>query len=308
MTIPGVIFVLLSIAGITVAVTVGISYVFTRWYGTPKRMPSGATPADYGMTYEQVSFTSSGKSLSGWFIPPPLTDNPWPAVVLAHGWSFRASSLMKVARDLNEAGFAVFAYDARGHGDSEEDGFISLVKISEDILSAISYVEGRSDVDDSRIALVGHSIGGAGGIVAASEDPRVRCLVAISAFSDPVEVTGLYLKRYRIPRWPFLWLIRRFIEAEVGEKMAEFAPENRIGRVAVPALLIHGEADRFIPPSNLEAILSNSRKEQVEGWVVPGRRHADVYLDPQFAPRVTDFLRNGLFPEPRDPSADRSSF
>jgi pimeloyl-ACP methyl ester carboxylesterase len=193
------------------------------------------------------------------------------------------------------------------HGDSEDDGFISLVKISEDILSAISCIEGRSDVDDSHIGFVGHSIGGAGGIVAASKDPRIRCLVTISAFSDPVELTGLYLKRYRIPRWPFLWLIRQFIEAEVGIKMAEVAPENCIGRVTVPALLIHGDADRFIPPSNMEDILSKSRREHAEGWLVPGRRHADVFLDPGFAPRVTDFLRNGLSREPLDGSAERSS-
>lgn len=76
--------------------------------------------------------------------------------------------------------------------------------------------------------------------------------------------------------------------------MADVAPRNRIDQVAVPVLLIHGDADSFIPPANLEALYARAHPERTQRWLVPGHRHSDVILDPGYGSRVIEFLSEHL--------------
>lgn len=124
--------------------------------------------------------------------------------------------------------------------------------------------------------MLGRSIGGAGAILAASTDPRVRAVVSCSAFADPEALTRGHLARLRIPSWPFTWLVCRFIERWLGSDMNSVAPQNRIGHIAAPILLIHGDADRFVPPSSVDALYAQASRERAERLLVPGRRHSDL--------------------------------
>ncbi len=77
--------------------------------------------------------------------------------------------------------------------------------------------------------------------------------------------------------------------------MADVAPRNRIDQVAVPVLLIHGDADSFIPPANLETLYARAHPERTQRWLVPGHRHSDVILYPDYGPpQVIGFLRKHL--------------
>ena len=175
-------------------------------------------------------------------------------IIVAHGWSHSAAKLLSIARRLREAGFAVFLYDTRGHGASGDDGFISIGKFAEDLIASVDYLEGRPDVDATRIGVVGHSMGGAGAILAASMEPRIRALVSTSAFADPVTVSARALRYLRIPRWPFLWLVCRGWEYWLGVTGDEVAPQNRIADVKVPVLLMYRDTDRSVPPSDMRTL------------------------------------------------------
>jgi pimeloyl-ACP methyl ester carboxylesterase len=85
-----------------------------------------------------------------------------------------------------------------------------------------------------------------------------------------------------------------FIERWLGTPITDIAPQNRIGQITVPVLLIHGDSDRFIPPSNMETLYARAHQEDVQSWLVPGRRHSDVILDPDYGSRVMAFLREHL--------------
>lgn len=278
------------VLGTVAAGVSGFSYLFARLYCRPERRPPNATPADFALPFEPVSLSSHGKTLKGWFMPARDKAAPWPAVVIAHGWSHNAARMLPVARLLHEAGFSVLSCDARGHGGSDGDGPITMKKIAEDILSSVRYLRSRPDVDGSRICVVGHSIGGAGGILAVSLEPRIRALVSISAFADPYTLTLRHMRGAHIPRWPFLWLVRRFIESWLDTTMADVAPKNRIGRVTAPVLLIHGDSDKVVPSTDMDVIYGQAKEDNTQRWLVPGRRHSDVFQDPGFGPRVVDFL------------------
>jgi len=286
------------------ALIVGFSWLFARRYCKPRRHLPTKTPADYDLPYEPITFKSQGVLLKGWFIPAHDNPAPRPTIILAHGWSRNAARMLPVARLLYEAGFGVLLYDARGHGASGDDGPMTLLKFAEDLIAAVEYLKGRPDVDTTHLGVVGHSMGGSGAIVAASTEPRVRALVSSSAFADPVALTRDFMRALHIPCWPFLWLVCRFIERWLGTTITDIAPQNRIGQITVPVLLIHGDSDRFIPPSNMETLYARAHQEDVQSWLVPGRRHSDVILDPDYGSRVMAFLREHLSPGQASMSAE----
>ena len=52
----------------------------------PQRKPVLWTPLDYGMIYSDISFTSDGIKLKGWFIP---NNNSNATIIMAHGFTAR---------------------------------------------------------------------------------------------------------------------------------------------------------------------------------------------------------------------------
>jgi fermentation-respiration switch protein FrsA (DUF1100 family) len=280
--------------GALAALSIGFSWVFARLYCKPKRRSPARTPADYSLPFESVAFSSHGVRLEGWFIPASANPAPRPTIIVAHGWSNNKAQMLPLASALHQAGLGVLLYDARGHGDSGDDGPITILKIAEDLIAAVDYLEGRPDVDATRLGAVGHSLGGAGAVLAASIEPRIRVLVSTSAFADPVALTWGFMRALHIPRWPFLWLVCRFIERWLGTTMADVAPRNRIGQVAAPLLLIHGESDQFIPSSNMEILYKRARREQAQRWLIPGRGHSDIIRDPRYGLQIIEFLREHL--------------
>lgn len=289
-------FLTTAVLGLVIiaAIIIGFSWLFARLYTRPKRRLRTETPDDYDLPFESITFKSHGKKLDGWFIPADGNPIPRPAIIAAHGWSNNASQMLPVARQLHEAGFGVLLYDARGHGASGNDGPMTILKFAEDLIAGIDYLQERRDVDTTRLGVVGHSIGAASAILAASNEPRIRALVSSSAFADPTAITVDFMRCLHLPHRPFLWLILYFIERWLETTMAEVTPQNRISHITAPLLLIHGASDRFVPSSNMKALCMRAPQQQTRCWLVPGRRHSDVMLDPHFGTQVTDFLQKNL--------------
>ncbi len=270
------------------------SWGFARWWCKPKRRLPIKTPADYGLPFQVAQFNSKGVPIKGWFIPAASTLSRQPAVVLAHSWSMNAREMLPLGRLLHDAGFAVLAYDARGHGASGEDGPITVLKLAEDITAGVEHLQTNSDIDRERLGVLGQSIGGSAAIVAASIEPRIRAVVSCSAFADPVTLTRNYLAGLRVPTWPFTWLICRFIERWLGTAMKDVAPKNRIGQVMASILLIHGGLDRFVPPSEMELLYTHAPRERTDHLLLPNRGHLDSLRDPESGRAIVAFFRRAL--------------
>ncbi len=285
-----------AIAGLVAVVVliVAFSWVWARHFCKPKRQVSDETPADANLPCETVTFTSGGVMLNGWLIPTETNPAVRPTIILCHGWSHNAGRMLFTARMLHEAGFGVFMYDARGHGTSESDGPITGLKFAQDLIAAIEYLEGRPDANGTRFGVVGHSMGGLGAIVAASREPRIRALVSISAFADPVQITGQVMDHMHIPRWPFLWLCCRIMERWLKTSITEVAPKNRISRVSAPMFLIHGGSDDLVSPSNMEVLRAGAPQENTQSWLVPNGGHSNVITNPDCVARVVAFLKKAL--------------
>jgi len=115
---------------------------------------------------------------------------PAPAVVLLHGFASDRTSLAGRVQELVEQGYVVLAPSARGFGRSE--GSIGLAdpdREGNDLVALIDVLASRAEVerdgpDDPRVAVVGASYGGGLALIAASLDPRIDTVVAITAWHE----------------------------------------------------------------------------------------------------------------------------
>ncbi len=107
--------------------------------------------------------------------------NTVPGAVLCHGFGVDHDVMESAARLLVDKGIAAIVFDLRGHGASE--GFLTG-NIDEDVVEAWRLLAGLSEVDSSRMALIGHSLGALASVLAAGKvKPK-----AIVALSCPYEV------------------------------------------------------------------------------------------------------------------------
>ncbi len=248
-----------------------------------------------GMIFEGVSFKSGRGTIRGWYVPPATKgDHVPPAVVIAHGWSSNAAKLLRTAKHLSHEGFSVLLYDARAHGASDWDGPMTVFRLSEDVVAAVDHLCAREDIDTGRIGVLGHSMGGSASILAASRDERIRAVVSCAAPADTVRMTVGFLRRRRLPVWPFLGIMFFFIGRWSGAGRVEHIPRERIGKIQVPVLLAHGSADEFAHPANMDELYAHSDRSRTETLVVEGARHYSVLQNEEFRGTASGFFLREL--------------
>jgi uncharacterized protein len=130
---------------------------------------------------EDVEFrTEDGVLLRGWLYRPDEGSGPFPAVVMAHGFSAtKEMYLDSFAEVFATAGLAVLVYDNRNLGASagEPRGEIDPWQQVRDYRTAITWLALRDDVDAARIGVWGSSYSGGHVLVVAAQDRRVRAVV-----------------------------------------------------------------------------------------------------------------------------------
>ncbi|MEO9781316.1 MAG: alpha/beta hydrolase [Sedimentitalea sp.] len=129
-----------------------------------------------------ISFnTEDGTTLAGWFFAGSGAEGPAPTVIMCHGFSAtKEMHLEGFATTFQAAGMNVIVYDNRNLGDSGGAlrGEIDPEQQIRDFRDAITYAQGRVDVDEDRIGAWGSSYSGGHVLVVAARDRRVKCVVS----------------------------------------------------------------------------------------------------------------------------------
>src|SRR3954462_50213 len=137
--------------------------------GFPKPRPPVHDPGDLGLAFETTSVPSDGLELPAWWIPA-RSGSPGPAVVLVHGWESARDRTLPNALVLHAAGFHVLTFDVRGHGANPRETLpLTAGEFGADAVSAVRSALERPDV--TSVGLLGHSMGGAGALLAAAAEP-----------------------------------------------------------------------------------------------------------------------------------------
>jgi putative redox protein len=143
------------------------------------------------MNIEKVTFLNNdGEQLSG-RLELPVNQQPHNFAVFAHCFTCNKNLLAvkNISRALTSNGFGVLRFDFTGLGES--DGDFSDTNFSgnvEDLVSAAMYL---SDNYKSPSLIIGHSLGGAAAIFAASRIDSIKAVATIGAPSSPEHVQHL---------------------------------------------------------------------------------------------------------------------
>lgn len=234
------------------------------------------------------------------------------AVLIVHGLAEHSGRWDHVAEQLNARGFAVHAYDHRGHGASggdrtHVDGWEIYLDDIEDRLSAMAFEI------NAPVIMYGHSIGGLMALdycLTRSEvlpellvlsGPAIRATIAkwkqvlapILAAIAPKARLPLDLKGEQLSRDPAVG------EAYFGDPLVETAATAKFGaealkaqkRVAasmrslsIPTLLLAGGNDEIIPPQSSHDL---GELPNVERKLYPSLRH-EIHNEPEGPDVVTD--------------------
>ncbi len=215
--------------------------------------------------------TADGVELFGWYLPPdPPATGPAPGVLWFHGNMETVDGLAPILKRFRPPGMGLLVIDYRGYGESKgsptEDG------LYQDAEAAWEYLASRPEIDSTRIAVYGRSLGSAVATRTASTH-KVRAVVLDSPFTDAREMAR---RHYAIVPG---FLLRLSLDNS-----------GRIGKLDIPILIVHGDKDR-IAPIDMGRKLARSTP-MAELMEIPGAGHNDTY-DMGGASYVTRF-RNFL--------------
>ena len=258
-----------------------------RRHLAPPQREQPHTPADLGLPEVPVTLRSvSGTSLHAWFIP---TKGPAPAVVVLHGWGANASLMLPLAPHLNRAGFHALFLDARNHGRSEHDDYVSMPRFAEDLDVAVDWLQAHEDV--STIGVIGHSVGAGAALLVGSRRTDIGAVVSVSAFAHPGEIMAHAAPMCRMPARMRTGVLKT-MERTIGARFDDIAPRSTVTRVKAPLMFVHGDADDIVPVSNMHE-LAEAVPDAVT-LVVPGASHSSLDAFEPHIEKILGFLRSAL--------------
>ncbi|GAB3461129.1 hypothetical protein GCM10027570_46810 [Streptomonospora sediminis] len=275
----------------------------------PLRSPVLSTPADAGLEYEDVTFSSAdGVPLEGWFIPAegdrlvilnhpmgfsragqPTHLEPWQSLWAPSGNTMDVDFIPDYSV-LHEAGYNVLAYDLRNFGlsGSANGGAVtSGLFEARDVLGSIRYARSRRDTGGMRTAVFSRCLGANSTFAAMKLDPAafgdIRCLVACQPVSDTVIMSRLLdilgVGRERLPDLDERVRIGTSIPfaARPGAVWAKY--------VTIPTYLYAVHDDALTEPHDIETMFAGlSTEDKQLYWVQGSTRRWDGYLEFQRNP------------------------
>ena len=197
-------------------------------------------PLNY--TVHSVIFkSSSGNNLNGWLLKPKNQISEI-TILHLHGNGGLLYSQYKSMEPLLKFGFQIFLFDYSGYGFSE--GKASRENIIKDATSALSYIINNDNIQNNKIVVYGHSLGGnLAAIIAPDIEDSIDGLIIEGAFSNHKDVAA-----------NVAGFVGRLIVREKNDALKTIKDYNK------PLLVIHSTEDETIPYEMGKKIFHSANK------------------------------------------------
>lgn len=231
-------------------------------------------PADFRLEAEDVLLDSKGEArIHAWFFPPP--DHKAPVLLFCHGNAGNISHRLDNVRHLVRHGLGVMLFDYRGFGKST--GRPSEKGVYADGFAAYDFLVNERDIRPERIVPFGRSLGAAVALEVALHR-QVRAVIIEGAFTS---TKGMARRM-----GPFA-LLSPVLPANYNNL-------DKITRLTVPLLIIHGRDDEIVPFRMAETLFAAAPEPKV---LLPldGAGHNDTYFvggEPYFR-ALAEFANQG---------------
>ncbi|HMN78696.1 MAG TPA: alpha/beta hydrolase [Burkholderiaceae bacterium] len=186
----------------------------------------------------------NGKSLPAYFIRSAAGGARQPVLISIGGLdSFKDELWFMTGRGALQRGLSVLLVDGPGQGGSlRRHGLVTRYDYEVPIGRCIDWLQARTDVDVSRIALSGSSLGGHYAARAASMEPRLAACISHGAIWGLADRLAQYGESGGLSGH-FKWVFGAKSMAEVVERARLFTLEGVLERMKCPFLVIHGGHD-----------------------------------------------------------------
>ena len=265
---------------------------------------------------EQATIAGNGFNLAATVTRPVGQQQKMrlPAVILVAGSGpqdrnellFGIPIFGQIANALADAGYLVVRYDKRGVGQSGGRAeSATLTDYAEDLRAVLAYTVKRPDVDDRRVAVLGHSEGALVAMLAGSKDKRIAALMLVAGVGTTGAELVLEQQQHLLSRSKFSdeerkqkielqhkvheavltgkgWEqlppdIRAAAESPWFQSFLKFEPAKVMKDVRQPILILQGSLDTQVAPHQAEKLgeLANARKKggAVQLTIVDGVNH-----------------------------------
>lgn len=218
---------------------------------------AGPVPVPAGLPVEPVTFPAAdGVRLSAWISVPQSDTARWILILHGNAGNLGTPGRPEHDRQLRDLGLGLLALDYRGYGESQgtptEAGLYADARAAWDYLTVVRRVAAR------RIVIYGHSLGSAVAIELATSVPAAGLIVEGALTSVPDRGAEL---------WPLVPV--RLIARN------RFPSLDRIGRVPMPVLVVHGRDDITIPIAHGRRLFQAASEPKTFLEVAGG--HDDAY-------------------------------
>ncbi len=228
-----------------VGISVYGAYTFAQ---VPDRITAfKASPADYGLAYQDISFASAAKdhlTLRGWWIPDPGSNK---TIIMVHGREQSRLERLNVSQDIRNLGYNLLLFDLRGHGLSDGDRYTYGQFESWDVAGAFNFVKSKGFAPEN-IGLYGTSLGAASSLLALGRSAEIKTVFSDSSYAafEELAVQRIQLEK-GVPGFllPGIFTAGKLLlDFDVNELRPEVVLKSLQGR---RIFLTHGTADAFIP-------------------------------------------------------------
>jgi uncharacterized protein len=248
------------------------------------RRPERTVP-DLGVDHEDLRIRSGDHDLAAWLLRPSQGQPFEPLILLAHGWGASYGTVLQLAEPLADVGHEVLLFDVQGHGRNEPVPYVTVRHFRDDLMAVVRYAAKR--FPDRQLVVIGHSLGGAAGVLAAADGAPIDGLVLIAAPSDVMRVTAEFLTDRGLPGGLIVTVLRPFWWRRVGGSFRPLTPSRRIRELDLPILMIQPEHDTRVARGHADRL---AEAAGLEYHLISGREHTDVLSDPRTVRLIEDFL------------------
>jgi pimeloyl-ACP methyl ester carboxylesterase len=223
---------------------------------------------------EHFTFTSNGKKLQTY------SWGEGPIVLFAHGWAGRGLQCSEMVKPLLDQGFKVITFDAEAHGKSEGKT-TNLILMSEDLRALAAEVGPIHTI-------IGHSLGGAVGLLAIKHGLKAERIITISTPSVGDGIITEYLRRINGSEAVGKYLRKRVLLL-AGQTFDQLTAQETVKSLPLnfPYLIIHDQNDSEAPIYHAEALQASA--PAATAHFTKNLGHTRILRDPAVLDLISNF-------------------
>jgi len=265
------------------------------------RVVKEVTPEYYRIPFEKIEIESKdGTKIKGWFISSKKKGRPFKqskgTIIVCHG--ITSSRYFHLPRSIffYYLGYNILLFDLRTHGHSEGEFVTFGYKEQDDIEAVVYYIKNRKDIENKKIALVGHSMGAATAILLSAKKPLLDALISIACYSSVEEDMDYWVTHIaKLPKFPFVYFGKKMFRDALKIDFKLINPIDHIQDIKTPVFFLHGTKDDVSPYRSSERLFEKAR-EPKKLWIIENAKHETLYENAgrEFERRIRDFLNEHM--------------